>query len=122
MQKENSLFFAFPSASNFGVAKVTKKSDKEPNPATFTRHTGTAIFWHISIVKRNLAKGLMPMTLETRGLTCSCTYYTNPKRSTVVASLCDVIVKDACQSKNALTGCRSTFGRLYPQGLKKGTY
>ena len=102
MQKENSLFFAFPSVSNFGVAKVTKKSDKEPNPATFTRHTGTATFWHISIVKRNLAKGQMPMTLETRGLTCSYMFYTNPK--------------------NALTGCRSTFGRLYPQGLKKGTY
>ena len=28
MQKENSFFFSFPSASNFGEAKVTKKACK----------------------------------------------------------------------------------------------
>ena len=29
MQKENLFFFSFPSASNFGIAKVTKKACKE---------------------------------------------------------------------------------------------
>ena len=28
MQKENLFFFSFPSASNFGIAKITKKREK----------------------------------------------------------------------------------------------
>ncbi len=35
MQKESSLFFSFPSDSNFGKAKVTKKREKCKRKALF---------------------------------------------------------------------------------------
>ena len=38
MQKENSFFFAFPSACNFGEARVTKKREKCKRKTRFSLH------------------------------------------------------------------------------------
>ena len=60
MQKENSFFFSFPSASNFGKAKVTKKGCKEQ------RKHFDLMFWHIGhYINEDMAtSGILPMAAK----------------------------------------------------------
>ena len=50
MQKENSFFFAFPSASNFGEGRVTKRAVTKDG------------FWKIKVCQGECAGGQSPLT------------------------------------------------------------